>query len=111
MVAVLTTSMTLRIILSVRGTLEQGGVFALSYSVGASSRASGRSRNPTNISTQPPYTLDDLRSKPESQWGPADPDNNSSINEAKAVLVPDPEPSDNMGVKVTIDKHIDGYKN
>ena len=101
--------MTLRIILSVRGTLEQGGVFALSYSVGASSR-SGRSGNPTNISTQPPYTLDDLRTKPDTQWGPADPDNNSSINERKGVFVPDPEPSDNMGVKITIDKHIDGYK-
>jgi hypothetical protein len=112
MAAVLTSSMTLRIILSVRGSLEQGGSFAFSGSVGSSSRSthiSGRSGNPTNGSTHPnTFTLDDLRTKPESQWE-ADPDNKSSINLAdrKTNLVPEHsiEPMDkNMGVKITIDR-------
>ena len=113
MAAVLTSSMTLRIILSVRGSLELGGSFALSASVGNSSRSthivSGRSGNPTNGSIQPnTFTLDDLRTKPESEWA-VDPDNKSSINIAdrKTNLVPDHfrEPNNrSMGVKVTIDK-------
>ena len=119
MATVLTTSMTLRIILSVRGTLEHGGSFALSASVGNSSRTthiSGRSGNPTHISTQPhTYNLDQLRTKPEGEWGPVDPDNKSSLNDAerKNNLVPERprEPSDkNMGVKVTINRDIDGYR-
>jgi hypothetical protein len=112
MAAVLTTSMTLRIILSVRGSLEKGGAFALSYSVGtSSSHVSGRSGHSTQPHT---YTLDDLRTKPETQWGAVEADNKSSINivDRKDVFVPDTtEPRDNMmGVKITIDKHIDGYK-
>jgi hypothetical protein len=119
MAAVLTTSMTLRIILSVRGTLERGGSFALSASVNNSScttHISGRSGNPTNISTQPhTYTLNELQTKPEGEWGPVDPDNKSSINdtERKNNLVPDHsrELSDqSMGVKVTIDRNVDGYR-
>lgn len=110
--------MTLRIILSVRGTLEQGGSFALSAS--ANSRTthiiSGRSGNLTNLSTQPhTYTLDDLRTKPEGEWGSVDPDNKSSIKDAerKNNLVSEHsrEPSDQtMGVKITTDRSIDGYK-
>jgi len=113
MTAVLTSSMTLRIILSVRGGLEQGGSFALSASVGASSRSthiiSGRSGNPTNGSAHPNgFTLDDLQTKPESEWA-VDPDNKSSINtvDRKTNLVPEHfiEPNDtNMGVKITIDR-------
>jgi hypothetical protein len=112
MAAVLTSSMTLRIILSVRGSLEQGGSFALSASVGNSSRSthiiSGRSGDPSNGSTHPnTFTLDDLRTKPET-WA-VDPDNKSSINLAdrKTNLVPEHsrEPSDTtMGVKITIDR-------
>jgi hypothetical protein len=115
MAAVLTSSMTLRIILSVRGTLIKGGSFALSASMGNSSQStqiiSGRSGNPINSSVQPnTFTLDDLRTnstKPEGEWV-VSPDNKSSINLAdrKNNLVPDSrEPVETtMGVKVTIDR-------
>ena len=115
MAAVLTSSMTLRIILSVRGSLNKGGSFALSASMGTSSQStqitSGRSGNAINGSVQPnTFTLDDLRTnstKPEGEWV-VGPDNKSSINLAdrKNNLVPDSrEPADStMGVKVTIDR-------
>lgn len=102
MAAVLTSSMTLRIILSVRGSLEQGGSFSVSASVGNSSRAthviSGRSGNASNISQPPTFTLDELQTKREGQWGPID---NSSLSDSK----------EGEGVKITIDRNIDvgGY--
>lgn len=111
MAAVLTASMTLRIILSVRGSLKMGGSFALSSSAAESSRstqiASGRSGNPITGSAQPnTFTLDDLRTKPEGEW--VVPDNKSSINIAdhKNNLVPvSREPVETtMAVKVTIDR-------
>jgi len=118
MAAVLTTSMSLRIILSVRGTLEHGGSFALSASSGATSSrtthviSGGRSgHNATNISTHTPhtYTLDDLRSKPEGEWGANDADAKSSVHGedglAKGGLV---TTSRDEGVKITIDREI-GY--
>ncbi|KAH9480445.1 hypothetical protein JR316_0007045 [Psilocybe cubensis] len=115
MAAVLTTSMTLRIILSVRGTLDHGGSFALSASTGATSSRtthviSGRSgNNATHISTHTPhtYTLDDLRSKPEGDWPSADGDTKSSVHEdaVKGLARSD---SHNAGVKITIDREI-GY--
>ena len=115
MAAVLTSSMTLRIILSVRGSLVKGGSFALSASMGNSSQStqitSGRSGNPINSSAQAnTFTLDDLRTnstKPEGEWV-IGPDNKSSINIAdrKNNLVPDPREfsETTMGVKVTIDR-------
>lgn len=113
MAAVLTTSMTLRIVLSVRGSLEQGGSFALSASVGSShtSHISDRSRHPTNISTQPhTFTLNELPTKPEGQWGPVDLDQKSSIHLTDhKTYVPEHlrEPSDkSIGVKVTIDREM-----
>jgi hypothetical protein len=120
MAAVLTTSMSLRIILSVRGSLVQGGSFALSASTqtGSSrtthviSTRSGAA--PTNISTHTPhtYTLDDMRSKTETDWV----DGKSSVNETEgkaAILDPSHEndgerPTQNVGVKITIDREI-GY--
>jgi hypothetical protein len=114
MAAVLTASMTLRIILSVRGSLIMGGTFALSASVGESSRStqttSGRSNNAIiNSSAQPnTFTLDDLRTKPEREWQL--PDNKSSIHisDRKNDLVTDSrEPVETtMAVKVTIDRDI-----
>jgi len=115
MAAVLTTSMSLRIILSVRGTLEHGGSFALSASTGGSSSRtthviSGvRSGNPTNISTHTPhtYTLDELRTKPEGEWGANDVDAKSSVHNEDGVLKSGLVGRDD-GVKVTIDREI-GY--
>ncbi|KAF9533283.1 hypothetical protein CPB83DRAFT_846184 [Crepidotus variabilis] len=111
MAAVLTTSMTLRIILSVRGPLERGGSFALSASTGTSSNqthgiSAVRSGNhPTHISTNPnnqTYTLEDL-SKRDAQWGVPD-DSKSSVPDEDGVkpagLVASP------GVKVTMDREI-----
>jgi len=104
MAAVLTSSMTLRIILSVRGSLEQGGSFSLSASAAHSSRTthviSGRSGNPSNISQPPTFTLDELQTKPEGQWGPID---KSSLTDSKDFV--------SEGVKITIDRDIDvgGY--
>jgi hypothetical protein len=119
MAAVLTTSMSLRIVLSVRGSLEHGGSFALS---GSSHTGSSRTTHvlstrsggiPTNITTSHgphTYTLDDMRSKPEGDWV-----DKSSVMEAEAkpgILEPhvnhDNERGPNLGVKVTIDREI-GY--
>jgi hypothetical protein len=118
MAAVLTTSMSLRIVLSVRGSLEHGGSFALS---GSSHTGSSRTTHvlstrsggiPTNITTShgPTYTLDDMRSKPEGDWV-----DKSSVMEAEAkpgILEPhinhDDERSQNLGVKVTINRET-GY--
>ena len=126
MAAVLTTSMTLRIILSVRGSLDHGGSFALSASSGATSSRtthviSGRSAHPTNISTtnQHTYTLDDMQSKPEGEWGAVDADAKSSVNGAEnkgpaGGLVGSAEDRDTLspgvGVKITIDREV-GYDN
>jgi len=125
MAAVLTTSMTLRIILSVRGSLEHGGSFALSASSGGTSsrttHVSGRSGHPTNISTTNPhtYTLDDMRSKPESEWGVVDVDAKSSVNDTEnkgpvGGLGGSTEDRDTLspgvGVKITIDREV-GYDN
>lgn len=116
MAAILTTSMSLRIILCVRGSLDYGGTFGLSMgSTGTSSRTthvisgSRSAHHPTNISTHNPhtYTLDDLRSKQEGDWATTDVDGKSSM--------PDDDPikggfisstDDNNGVKITIDQEI-----
>ncbi|RDB17915.1 hypothetical protein Hypma_000921 [Hypsizygus marmoreus] len=117
MAAVLTTSMTLRIILSVRGSLVSGGSFALSAS--SHSNASGSSRTTHVLSTrtggipatttaqQHTYTLDDMRTKPEGDWAG---DNKSSVNndEAKAPTILDVQPERTVGVKITIDREV-GY--
>ncbi|KAG6827932.1 hypothetical protein H0H92_009910 [Tricholoma furcatifolium] len=117
--AVLTTSMTLRIILSVRGSLVHGGSFALSASQTNSSRTTHviSTRNgggiPTNVSTHNAghtYTLDDMRSKTEADWSTND---KSSDSEAKPAIL---DGADNehmqhnpsVGVKITIDRQV-GY--
>jgi len=114
MAAVLTTSMTLRIILSVRGKLDYGGSFALSGGSSGShaSRSthaiSARSNVQTNLSVHPQnIDLNEMRVKPEADW-PAKPeqewsDNKSSANESGEVkpVVLDP------GVRVTVDREID----
>lgn len=118
MAAVLTTSMSLRIILSVRGSLVHGGSFALS---GSSQSGSSRPTHvistrsgaiPTNVSTHNAghtYTLDDMRSKTEADWAIND---KASDTEAKpAVFDGDndqPQRHPSVGVKITIDRQV-GY--
>lgn len=116
MAAVLTTSMTLRIILSVRGKLDYGGSFALSNASGShASRSvhaiSARSGVQTTHSV-PAQNIDlsDMRTKPETDWPPKPEqewsDNKSSVNdgETKPVVL---DPSGNPGVKITIDREVD----
>lgn len=112
--AVLTASMTLRIILSVRGSLAQGGSFALS-----NSSQSGSTRNthvittrtggvPTNVSTRAhTYTLDEMRTKPEADWPGND---KASESEAKPAILDgnDAEQHQPVGVKITINREV-GY--
>ncbi|KAG5341621.1 hypothetical protein C0989_008600 [Termitomyces sp. Mn162] len=115
MAAVLTTSMTLRIILSVRGSLVHGGSFALSGTQTGSSRTanviSTRTGGvATNVSTHNAahtLSLDDMRLKPE-EWN-----DRASDTEAKPVILEgnDPEHIQHnpaVGVKITIDRQV-GY--
>ena len=111
MAAVLTASMTLRIILSVRGSLIMGGSFALSGSVGESSRStqnfSGRSSNPISSSAQAnTFTLEELRTKPEGEWIVRDNKSSINITDHKNSLAHESrEPAETtMAVKVTIDR-------
>ncbi|THV05272.1 hypothetical protein K435DRAFT_826476 [Dendrothele bispora CBS 962.96] len=113
MAAVLTTSMTLRIILSIRGTLVHGGSFALSNSTAPSSRTthviSTRSGINTNVTaSQPPhmYTLDEMRSKGEGEWNSTDV---ASDNKNTSLGGGENEIRDTAnGVKITIDREV-GY--
>jgi len=119
MAAVLTTSMSLRIILSVRGSLEHGGSFALSGSSHSRSShttpvVSTRSGGlPTNISTslaqQNTFDLGHLRSKPEADWV----DGKSSVMESETkpgILDPavdhDSEHDRQTGVKIRIEREV-----
>ncbi|KAI0061662.1 hypothetical protein BV25DRAFT_730546 [Artomyces pyxidatus] len=79
MTAVITTTMSLRIVLAVRGTLYSGGSFAgvwstttgtASVSRGiASARApAGATPSVLQINTAPTYTLDGMGNKPEGVW-------------------------------------------
>jgi hypothetical protein len=118
MAAVLTTSMSLRIVLSVRGNLAHGGSFALSNTTNTGSsrtthvittRTGGGV--PTHLSTHGgnhTFTLDDMRSKPEGEWTG---DNKSSVNDSEnkpRELDPDTgRVQGNMGVKITINREVD----
>ena len=113
MATVITTSMTLRIILSVRGPLEYGGTFSTGSSHTASTRTthvlSSRSGSGPNnlVPAAHTYTLDDIRSKREGEWA------ERSERDAKGLISIDPpeiatSDEGNVGVKITVDKEI-GY--
>jgi len=111
MAAVLTTSMTLRIILSVRGTLAQGGSFALSGSTTNTSASrtthviSTRSNvpHPNIASPANTYTLDNIRSKPapEPEW-----EGDSKLDSKSSGILPESE-GGNEGVQVKVDRQVD----
>jgi hypothetical protein len=113
MAAVLTTSMSLRIVLGIRGTLVHGGSFALTGSTAPSnsSRAthviSTRSGVPTT-STPHTYTLDDMRSKPEAAWGETDSKGAPGDDKGALPIGERTTTPTNLGVKVTIDREV-GY--
>jgi len=115
MAAVLTTSMTLRIILSVRGPLDGGGSFGQMKATGShASRTpqviSARSAVQTHFSVAPQnIDLGNIHAgKPESEWA----DTKSSVAGSEMKLgVLDPNP----GVQITIDQEVGldraGYPN
>ncbi|CAL1713300.1 unnamed protein product [Somion occarium] len=128
MTAVLTTSMTLRVILSVRGTLVHGGSFAVtssshgSRSGGTTHVISANRREPTNpvisLNQQTPatYAVPLGATKERDQWVGAEYDGKSSVGDNKEGVYPiDPiaEPTDpaNLGVKITVNTETDydGY--
>lgn len=125
MAAILTTSMTLRIILNIRSSLDHGGSFALSGSSTHNTSRSGgnpaihglsnvsgigaqpthsvginsvqlRSANPAMGNNGHTYTLDEMRTKGESGWEGDIAEDKSSVGEAK----------DDLGVKVQVDRDI-----
>jgi hypothetical protein len=106
--------MTLRIILSVRGTLVDGGTFSgtTSSSQSVSSRNThviSTTRSAGNVPRNPhTFMLDNLGSKPESAW--TEGDTKSSVLDGKSVLAIDNNGRDdgNLGVKITIDREV-GY--
>jgi hypothetical protein len=120
MAAVLTTSMTLRIVLSVRGTLVKGGTFHGAHSSAHSGSGSG-SRSTHVISTPrtgtaPPqlstgargqtYTLD--VGKETSQWVDApEADGKSSVRDKDDIYAIPQGPEDNQGVKITVNTEVD----
>ncbi|KAI4525358.1 hypothetical protein K525DRAFT_234645 [Schizophyllum commune Loenen D] len=124
MTAVLTSTMTLRIILAVRGPLAHGGTFALSGSTStATSRTthvistrSGGVVSGANASHAPhTYTLDDMRGGKPDEWATDELKSRdlSAAGDKDDALVyhPDiqegpgavPEPN-NLGVKITVDR-------
>lgn len=122
MTAVLTTSMTLRIILSVRGTLVHGGSFAVSStsnpsrSGGTTHVLSGNRREPTNpvlsLSHQPAPTAYavPLGQKERSDWGAPEYDGKSSVGDNKEAgfpIEPTESNEENLGVKITVDTQTD----
>jgi hypothetical protein len=135
MTAVITTTMTLRIILSVRGTLYDGGSFAGMYSNSSVthtvSRGVASARVPANApsvlqinsQTHPAhtYTLDGINQKVEQGWDGteakndilpiAEPDQkNSSINETEYDRESAKGPGlPSHGVKITVDREIADY--
>lgn len=124
MAAVLTASMTMRIILSVRGSLVRGGSFAVGSTAHASRSggtthvistnraAPGVTSNPVlSINQAPPATYTVPLEGKEGDWA-GEFDNKSSVNEGKEgmglyAIEAQPEEPDNVGVKITIDTETD----
>jgi len=130
MAAVLTVTMSLRIILSVRGSLAQGGAYAGVSTTGSGSRgtthviSTGRNTQPgvvnigaasqqlsrTGANPGQAYTLEEMRAKAERDWVDSS-DGRSSVAEGKegvgGILGNDEGYESRPGLKVTIDREID----
>ncbi|KAH9950543.1 hypothetical protein B0H21DRAFT_686444 [Amylocystis lapponica] len=123
MAAVLTTSMTMRIILSVRGSLKSGGTYAVSshsqpsrsggttHVISTGRNAPGVTSNPVlSIHQAPPttYTVP-LTENKEHDWV-VEADGKSSVKEGKEGIFPVESPTaetGDVGVKITIDTETD----
>jgi hypothetical protein len=128
MAAVITTTMTLRIILSVRGSLFYGGSFAgvwPSSTTHTASRGIASARAPpnapsvlqitSNARSAPTYTIDGIHQKTERGW-----DGTEGKSDILAVVENDNRPLDSpeydadyskapglQGVKVRVEREID----
>jgi hypothetical protein len=129
MAAVTTTTMTLRIILSVRGSLFHGGSFAgvwpSSSGTHSASRGIASARAPqntpsvlqitSNVHSAPTYTIDGIRQKTERGW-----DGTEVESDILAVAENDHKPLGSseydadyseapglQGVKITVDREVD----
>lgn len=115
MAAVLTTSMTLRIVLGVRGSLVHGGSFA-----GASTATSGNSRSTHVISTSRSHGAGALQTYDLSQvskaaegggeWALNDNDGKSSVIGGNKGILPVGSHAVEVGqdgVKITIDQQVE----
>ncbi|KAH7885050.1 hypothetical protein F5I97DRAFT_1321609 [Phlebopus sp. FC_14] len=123
MAAVLTTTMSMRIILAVKGRLEGGGSFSGSGTGGASSATSGSLSTGIGVGvtrprSAPTYTIGDIHTskipspgrglgKDGVTW-----DDKHSVDgpvggDAKAVLPIADEGDNGVGVQITVDKQID----
>jgi len=113
MAAVLTTSMTLRIILSVRGSLVHGGSFA----GGSTAATSGQSRSAHVISTSRSHGLGAAQTYDLSQvskvaegggeWALGDGDKSSVTGSSPKGILPVGEEVGQEGVKITIDQEVE----
>ncbi|KAI0051095.1 hypothetical protein FA95DRAFT_1486048 [Auriscalpium vulgare] len=122
MTAVITTTMTLRIILSVRGTLYSGGSFAGVWSsttgTNSASRAVTSARAPAGapsvlqINSQlhgaPTYTIDGMDGKAEHGWDGSDHKETLPHDlKQSSTLTSDYEvPAPGLGVMVTVDREV-----
>ena len=113
MAAVLTTTMTMRIILSVRGSLVAGGTFSGSYSgshsTGTGSRATRSNPAHTansvlNINSHPnqTYTIGEIG----KQGVKVDSDGKSSVLDSKGEHVQDHN-NGALDVKITVDTEVE----
>ena len=129
MVAVTTTTMSLRIILSVRGSLFYGGsfagVWASSTGTNSASRGVASARAPANAPavlqitshahSAPTYTIDGIGHKSEHGWDGTEGKTDIlaiSDNDHKPLDSPDEETEFSKvpglhGVKITVDREID----
>lgn len=114
MAAVLTTSMTMRIVLSVRGSLANGGSFngGVSGSVGASGLSrSGVVSTGRSVGVAPTFDLSQVSKVAEGgEWNLSDVDGKSSVNgsESKGGILPvSAHAVGDDGVKITIDRQVE----
>ncbi|KIY71555.1 hypothetical protein CYLTODRAFT_369191 [Cylindrobasidium torrendii FP15055 ss-10] len=116
MATVLTTSMTMRIILSVRGSLVYGGTYTTTAESTSTRTTHALSTRSGGIGAAPAdhtYTLDRIRSSREGGWSEAsvkdDDKGAGTLGDAPTSRNTD----DDHGVKVTVDRQIgfDMYNN
>lgn len=131
MTAVVTTTMTLRIILSVRGGLCYGGTFSgtgvTSISTRSGSRGINSGRAPPNAPsilqinshahTAHTYTIDGISQKAEHGWDSSEGKSDVLPNTDKASSIHDPDFDAGyarvpgmQGVKITVDREIADFE-